>query len=241
MVTDPVTTSSLPRLPDVPLAATIAPQNTGTEAGHNGILHSVTVSDGTTIGTGTTQPTSGDAVIELSRLHADFLANEEQTENIWAEARNTFGYFNAVRAQRESIHAAAASGFVDTYDLFLPNGFGGIVKRVFLTDVDTTTSRTGIHALTGTRWSADTGTSFGLVLGQTTAQLRNDIPVLEIDNGARQFIFQQALNDPTAVTTGVLDTRGVTRQNLVNIGLNAPIIQADGTGLDTSFSTTDGG
>ena len=248
VVSNPMIQSTEPRPADTPLTAISAPQNTGTARGHNGTIHSVSVRQAgdAAIGTGTNQPIAGNAVIELSNLSGLALADEEQTQNVWADARDTLGWKNAIIAQRSTILTANTftSGSVDTYDLFLPDGFGGLVKNVFLTDLDAGTSRTGIHVLTGTRYAVDdrTAISTAFNVGDRNPDIaRNAIPVLEIDNGARQFIFQQSANDPTAVTTSVLDTRGVTRQNLVNIGLNAPIIQADGTGLDTSFSTTDGG
>ena len=135
---------------------------------------------------------------------------------------------------------ASASGTVDTYDLFLPDGFGGIVKRVFLTDLDMGTSRSGIHILTGTRYSTDSETTFNLAIA-TSATLRAAVPVLEIDNGARQIIFQQSRVDPASVTTQVLDNRGVTRGNLTNIGLNVPITTEDGTSFETTPTLPSGG
>ena len=242
MVTDPQITSSLPRPADTVITAISAPQLTGTATGHFGTIHSVTVHTSGTIGTGTTQPAAGDAIIELSNLAANRQADEESTQNIWADARNTLGWKNAVMTQRATVLIAQASGFQDTYDLFLPDGFGGFVKNVFLTDLDGGASRTGIHVLTGTRYTSDDRSSVTTSFTPTSASptiARNAIPVLEIDNGARQFIFQQPENNPTAVTTQVLDERGVIRQNFVNLGVGGPIIQADGSGLDTSFSTTE--
>ena len=240
-VTNPQITTSLPRPADTVITAVSAPQNTGTTLGHTNTVHSVTVSDGTTIGTGTAQPAAGDAIIELeSNVAAGRFSNEEQTENFWAEARNTIGWKNAIIQQRSTSLIAAASGAVDTYDLFLPDGFGGIVKRVFLTDLTGATSRMGIHVLTGTRYSTDVNPTFNLAIDSVT-NLRNAIPVLEIDNGARQIIFQQSRNDPTAVTTGALDARGVTRGNLTNIGLNVPIVNEAGDSFETTPTLPTGG
>ena len=182
---------------------------------------------------------SGTAVVDIEGFNGANQAFEGKTELIWATARNTLNWFNAIRTIRENedIYSGLASGAGDNYDLFLPNGAGGIVKNVFLTDRTATISADGIQIITGTQYSGDRSTGFTVATDAATARLA--VHVLTTGSMDRQIIIQQPSITPGVATAAELTTRGLTRQNLVNLGVGAPIIQADGTGLDTSFSTTE--
>ena len=237
VINDPmVSTEDAIPTPQV-ITATVFPQSIDPSITHNGDLHSVSVHSSGTIGDGTVQPAVGDVVIELSNLAADRVANELQTESVWSDARNSFGWFNGVRSQRGTVQVNAAAGFVDNYDLFEPNGAGGVVKRVFLTDIATTNSRAGVHLLTGTEYSTDTDTTFSLDQLRSPIRRRLDVPVL-VASGSRQFIFQQPANLPASTIQDSLgtelNTRGVTRGNLTNVGLNVPIVNEAGDAFETT-------
>ena len=157
---------------------------------------------------------------------------------IWATARNTAGWFGAVRTQRNAIHAALPDGGTDDFDLFFPDGAGGIVKRVFLTDITTANSAAGIQIITGTKWSVDTSTGFALT-GEAAAQ-RLAVPVVTIGTN-RQIVIQQPSLAPGVLTGTTLDTRGLTRENLINLGLNVPIVNEAGDAFETTPTLPTGG
>ena len=240
VVNDPGISADQPAPTPQVLTATVFPQSIDPGIGHNGDLHSVSVHSSGTIGAGTVQPAVGDVVVELSNLANDRQATELQTESIWSDARNSFGWFNGIRSQRGTVQGNAASGFVDTYDLFEPNGSGGVVKRVFLTDIATTNSRAGVHVLTGTEFSTDSGTTFGL--DQLLSPVRRRLAVPVLVTGAttqeRQFIFQQPANLPASTIQDSVGTeltsRGLTRGNLTNVGLNVPIVNEAGDAFETT-------
>ena len=174
----------------------------------------------------------GDAIVDISGFTGSDQAFEARTELIWGTARNTTGWFGAIRRQRNSVHAALPDGGTDDYDLFFPDGAGGIVKNVFLTDIVTTNSAPGVQIITGTKFSTDTTTGFALT-GDPASQ-RLAVPVVDDAGGDRQVIIQQPALVPGVTTDRSLDTRGLTRETLINLGLNIPIVNEAGDAFETT-------
>ena len=109
-----------------------------------------------------------------------------------------------------------------------------------MTDIATTNSRAGVHVLTGTEFSTDSGTTFALDQLLSPVRRRLAVPVLVTGASTqeRQFIFQQPANLPASTiqdSVGTeLNNRGVTRGNLTNVGLNVPIVNEAGDAFETT-------